>query len=150
MSGFISYEAHPDSFPLQQFRFWSITQPIMLCHVSVHSGAFCALDTELGIRFQQPSLIQSLYFLILTIYLIYWTRFCSLQQQCLLYIGIKPKQHFKNAHCEFYEQFSCRKRMFPIQSLGVLCEVCRSHVGGYKLTKPIFSNSRKRYSGFLL
>ena len=28
-------------FSLQQFRFWSITQPIMLCHVSVHSGAFC-------------------------------------------------------------------------------------------------------------
>ena len=28
-------------FSLEQFRFWSITQPIMLCHVSVHSGAFC-------------------------------------------------------------------------------------------------------------
>ena len=28
-------------FSLQQFRFWSITQPIMLCHVSVHSGTFC-------------------------------------------------------------------------------------------------------------
>ena len=28
-------------FSLKQFRFWSITQPIMLCHVSVHSGAFC-------------------------------------------------------------------------------------------------------------
>ena len=28
-------------FSLQQFRFWSITKPIMLCHVSVHSGAFC-------------------------------------------------------------------------------------------------------------
>ena len=27
------------------------------------------------------------------------------------------KKHFKNAHCEFNEQFSCRKRMFPIQSL---------------------------------
>ena len=29
-------------FFLYQFRFWSITQPITLCHVSVHSGAFCA------------------------------------------------------------------------------------------------------------
>ena len=28
-------------FSLQHFRFWSITRPIMLCHVSVHSGAFC-------------------------------------------------------------------------------------------------------------
>ena len=28
-------------FSIQQFRFWTITQPIMLCHVSVHSGAFC-------------------------------------------------------------------------------------------------------------
>ena len=26
---------------LEQFRFWSITQPIMLCYVSVHSRAFC-------------------------------------------------------------------------------------------------------------
>ena len=60
-----------------------------------------------------PSLID---FLILTIYLSYWTRFCSLQQWCLLYIGIKLKKHFKNVHCEYYEQFSCRKRMFPIQS----------------------------------
>ena len=28
-------------FSLWQFRFWSITQPIMLCHVSVHNGTFC-------------------------------------------------------------------------------------------------------------
>ena len=28
-------------FSIYQFRFWSITQPIMLCHVSVHSDAFC-------------------------------------------------------------------------------------------------------------
>ena len=120
-------------FSLQQFRFWSITQPIMLCHVSVHSGAFCLFkDTELGIRFQQPSLIELLYFLILTIYLSYWTRFCSQQQQCLLYIGIMLKQHFKNTNCEFYEQFSCRKRMFPIQSLGVECKVCLSHAGGLR------------------
>ena len=28
-------------FSLQQFWFWSITQPIMLCHVSVHSCPFC-------------------------------------------------------------------------------------------------------------
>ena len=36
--------------------------------------------------------------------------------------------------------------MFPIQSLAVECEVCLSHAGGgSKVTKPIFSNSRKRY-----
>ena len=46
------------------------------------------------------------------------------------------KKHFKNAHCEFYEQFSCRKRMFPIQSLRVKCEVCLSHAGRSKVTKP--------------
>ena len=35
-------------FSLWQFRFWSITQPEMLCHVSM-----CYLPTtELGIRFQ--------------------------------------------------------------------------------------------------
>ena len=42
------------------------------------------------------------------------------------------KKHFKNAHCEFYEQFSCRIRMFPIQSLGVECKVCLSHAGGLR------------------
>ena len=36
--------------------------------------------------------------------------------------------------------------MFPIQSLGVECKVCLSHAGGSKVTKPIFSNSIKRYS----
>ena len=55
---------------------------------------------------------------------------------CLLYIGIMLKKHFKNAHCEFYEQFSCRKRMFPIQILGM-----QSLSGASKVTKPIFSNS---------
>ena len=30
-------------FSLWQFQFWSITQAIMLCHVSVHSGTFCCL-----------------------------------------------------------------------------------------------------------
>ena len=55
------------------------------------------------------------------------------------------KKHFKNTHCEFYEQFSCWKRMFPVQSLAVECEVRLSHAGGSKVTKPIFSNSRKRY-----
>ena len=35
--------------------------------------------------------------------------------------------------------------MFPIQSLGVECKVCLSHAGGSKVTKPIFSNSIKRY-----
>ena len=54
-------------FPLQQFRFWSITQP---CHVSVH-GAI-RTKTQPGIRFSSLFiLIKSRYFLILTIYLSY-------------------------------------------------------------------------------
>ena len=61
--------------------------------MSCFSAQLC-YDTELGIRFQQPSLIESLYFLILTIYLSYWTRFCSLQQQCLFYIEIMLKKTF--------------------------------------------------------
>ena len=48
------------------------------------------------------------------------------------------KKHFKNAHCEFYEQFSCRKRMFPIQRVHLSESRGRS-----KVTKPIFSNSGK-------
>ena len=49
-------------------------------------------------------------------------------------------KHFKNAHCEFYEQFSCRKRMFPIQRVHLSESRGRS-----KVTKLIFSNSGKRY-----
>ena len=45
------------------------------------------------------------------------------------YIKIKLKKYFKNANCEFYEQFSCRKRMLLIQSLWVECKVCLSHAG---------------------
>ena len=74
--------------------------------------------TELGIRFQQPSLIRSVYFLILTVYL-------NCLDQFLLPIAVIPfiyqnktkKKHVKNAHCEFYEQFSCRKRILLMQRL---------------------------------
>ena len=38
-------------------------------------------------------------------------------------IIMKLKNHFKNAHCEFYEQFSCRKRKLQIQSHWVECKV---------------------------
>ena len=57
---------------------------------------------------------------------------------------LQKKRHFKNAHCEFYEQFSCgkthvaqTKRWSRIQSLS------ESH-GGTKVTKPMFSNSAKQ------
>ena len=76
-------------------------------------------------------MIRSLYFLILTVYL------SSLDQVLLAitvmpFIRIKPKKRFKNAHCEFYKQFSCRKRMLLIQSpcQVVECKVCQSHVRG--------------------
>ena len=49
------------------------------------------------------------------------------------------KKHFKNVHCEFYEQFTSRKRMFPIQILGMQ-SLSKSRRGS-KVTKPIFSNS---------
>ena len=45
---------------LQQFRFWSITQPEMLCHVKFRCKECCLTKTELGIRFHQPSLIRSI------------------------------------------------------------------------------------------
>ena len=70
-----------------------------MCHVSVHSGALAFFD-----RFSD------------------FNHLFELLDQILLpiavvpFIGIKLKKHFKNVHCEHYEQFSCRKRMFPIQS----------------------------------
>ena len=72
----------------------------------------------------------------------------ELLDQVLLLIAVVPVIYWnyaKNAHCEFYEQFSCRKRMFPIQSFGVEYKVCLRHAGGSNMTKPIFSNSRKRH-----
>ena len=42
------------------------------------------------------------------------------------------KKHFKTADCEFYGQFSCRKRMFPTQSHRVECKVCLGHAGGLR------------------
>ena len=47
-------------------------------------------------------------------------------------LELSSKKHFQNSHCEFYEQFSCRKRMFPIQSLEVECEVCLNHAEGLR------------------
>ena len=47
--------------------------------------------------------------------------------------GYKVLKYSSRIHnCEFYEQFSCRKRMFPILSLGVECKVCLSHAGGLR------------------
>ena len=90
----------------------------MLCHVSVHSGAFCLRHRVLAAFFNRVALFSDFNHLF--------------ELLDLLYIGIMLKKHFKNAHCEFYEQFSCRKRMFPIQSLGVECKVCLSHSGGLR------------------
>ena len=90
----------------------------MLCHVSVHSGAFCLRHRVLVAFFDRVALFS-----------VFDHLFESLD---LLYIGIMLKKHFKNAHCEFYEQFSCRKRMFPIQSFGVEYKVCLRHAGGLR------------------
>ena len=64
-------------------RFWSITKPIMLCHVSVQSGAFCQRH-----RAGDPISVAyfdrvALFFLILTIYLSYL-------DQVLLPIAVVP------------------------------------------------------------
>ena len=104
----------------------------MLCHVSVHSGAFClrhrARDPISVAFFDRVALFSD------------FNHLFELLDQVLLPIAVMPfiywnyaqKKHFKNAHCEFYEQFSCRKCIFPIQSLGVECKVCLSHAGGLR------------------
>ena len=68
----------------------------MLCHVSVHNGAFCLRHRVLVAFFDRvaSSDFNHLFELL-----------------DLLYIGIMLKKHFKNVHCEFYKQFSCRKRI---------------------------------------
>ena len=100
----------------------------MLCHVSVHSGAFClrhrARDPISVAFFDRVALFSD------------FNHLFELLDQVLLPLAVVPfiywnyaQKHFKNADCEFYEQFSCRKLMFPIQSLVVECKVCLSHAG---------------------
>ena len=94
----------------------------MLCHVSVHGDAFClrhrARDPISVPFFDRVALFSD------------FNQLFELLDQFLLPIAVVPfligimlKKHFKNTHCEFYEQFSWRKRMFPIQGLGVECKV---------------------------
>ena len=102
----------------------------MLCHVSVHSGGFClrhrARDPN-SVAFPDRVALFSVF-----------NHLFELLDQVLLPIAVAPfyklelcsKSILKFAHCELYEQFSCRKGMFPIQSLGVEYKVCLSHAGG--------------------
>ena len=64
-----------------------------------------------------------------------WTRFAPYSSSAFYIIRIKLKNIVKNAPCEFYEQFSCPKRMLLIQSLWVECKVCLSHAGNLKWQK---------------
>ena len=116
----------------------------MLCHVSVHSGAFClrhrARDPISVAFFDRVALFSDFNYLFELL-----DKVLLPIAVCLLYVGIKLKKHFNNAHCQFHEQFSCRKRLFPIQSLAVERSLSESR-GGSKVTKRIFGNSGKRYS----
>ena len=97
----------------------------MLCHVSVHSSAFC-------LRHRERDPISVAFFDQVTLFSDFNHLF-ELLDQVLLLIAVVPVIYWnyaKNAHCEFYEQFSCRKRMFPIQSFGVEYKVCLRHAGG--------------------
>ena len=103
----------------------------MFCHVSVHSSAFC-------LRHRDRDPISVAFFDRVTLFSDFKHLFELLNQVLLpiavvpFIFGIKLKKHFKNTHCEVYEQLSCQKRMFPIQILGVECEVCLSHAGGLR------------------
>ena len=59
------------------------------------------------------------------------------------------KKHFKNAHCEFMNNFHVGNVCFPFKALEWNADRIQSlseSRKGSKVTKPIFSNSRKRYS----
>ena len=100
----------------QQFRFWSITQPIMSCHVSVHSSAFCLRHRArdpISVAFYDRVVLFSDFNHLFELL----DQVLPLQQQCLLQTGSMLKKHFKNAHGEFYEQFSCGNACFPYKAL---------------------------------
>ena len=101
----------------------------MLCHVSVHSGAFClrhrARDPISVAFFDRVALFSD------------FNHLFELLNQVLLPVAVVLLIYWNYAQktltaCEFYEQFSCRQRMFPLQSLGVECKVCLSHTGGLR------------------
>ena len=89
----------------------------MICHVSVHSGALClrqrARDPISVAFFDRVALFSD------------FNHLFELLDRVLLLTAVVPfiywnyakKKHFKNAHCEIYEQFSCRKRVFPYKAL---------------------------------
>ena len=102
----LARSTHKLDFPFSNFGFLvlhSHKRYVMFKCIAVLADQDRARDPISVAYFNQVAL-----FLILTIYLSYLDQVLLLQQQCLLYIGIKLKKHFKNACCEFYEQFSCR------------------------------------------
>ena len=102
--------------------------------------------TELGIRFQQPSLMKTLYFLILTIYLSNLDQvLLPTQQRYLLYITIKLKHIFKILPVNFMNNFHVGNAFCPdliTKPLSRMQSLSESRRGS-KVTKPIFSNQCK-------
>ena len=102
--------------------------------------------TELRIRFQQPSLTRSLYFRILTVYLSYMDLVLLLMTVMPFICQNRAQKSFEKCSLRIYEQFSCRKLTLLIQSPMNRIQSLFESSGGSKGTKPIFSNSAKRYS----
>ena len=114
-------------FSIQQFRFWIITQPIMLSCFSAQQCFLPKTQSQGPISvtfFDRVALFSDFNYLFELL-----DKVLLLIAVCLLYVGIKLKKHFNNAHCQFHEQFSCRKRLFPIQSLAVERSLSESRGG---------------------
>ena len=122
---------------------------------SYHSGAFwlrhkrCTWRSRFRSRFRDP--ISVAFFDQVALFSdfnhLFWLigpGFAPYRSSAFYILKLSSKKHFKKAHYEFYRQFSCRKRMFHKQSVGVEWKVCLSHAGS-KVAKPIFSNSGKPY-----
>ena len=88
----------------------------MLCHVSVHSGAFClrhrARDPISVAFFDRVALFSDFNHL----FELLGPGFAPYNSNAFYIFKIKLKKHVKNAHCEFYEQSQCRKSMLLVQS----------------------------------
>ena len=104
----------------------------MLCHVSVYSGAFC-------LRHRARDLISVAFFDRVALFSDFNHLF-ELPDQVLHPIAVVPfiywnyaQTHFQSTHCEFYEHKALENAKFVWVTRGS------------KVTKPIFSNSRKRY-----
>ena len=87
-------------------------------------------------------MIESFYFLILTIYSSYWTRFCPFSSSAFYILEVYSKNILKTLTANFMNNFHVEMHVSHTKPWsripGVECKVCLSH-GAFKVITPTFT-----------